>query len=56
MIGPPGTDMLEARMEGRATVIRVDEADADGRTLVGVSMDDVLDFRRSAIPPGGEGA
>lgn len=52
----PGTDRLDARMEGRATVIHIGEPGADGAARVGVSMDDMLDFRRSAIPPGGEGA
>lgn len=52
----PGTDQLDARMEGQATVIHIGEPCSDGTALVGVSMDDMLDFRRSAIPPAGENA
>ncbi len=47
----PGTDRIDARLEGGATVIRIDRPAADGAALIGVSMDDMLDFRRSAIPP-----
>lgn len=52
----PGTDRLDARMEGEATVIRIDPPDADGAVLIGVTMDDMMDFRRSAVPPQGRGA
>lgn len=51
----PGTDRIDARLEGFATVVHVDRPGADDAALIGVSMDDMLDFRRSAIPPEGEG-
>lgn len=52
----PGTDRVDVRMEGQATVIRIDEPAGGDRALIGVSMDDMLDLRRSDIPPTGEGA
>jgi len=51
----PGTDRIDARLEGHATVIRIGESGADGAALIGVSMDDMLDFHRSAISPEGAG-
>jgi hypothetical protein len=39
----PGTDRLEARLEGDATVVRVAQ-DTEKGMFVGVSMDDPLDF------------
>lgn len=45
----PGTDVLDARLEGNATVAWVGEARSDTQDAsVGVSMDDLLDFRRNA--------
>lgn len=52
----PGTDRVDARLEGHATVVHIDKPAGGEQTLIGVSMDDMLDFRRNAIPPAGEGA
>lgn len=43
----PGTDHLEARLEGNATVVRIGQI-TDGRAFVGVSMDEPLDFVSAA--------
>jgi PilZ domain len=40
----PGTDTLEARLEGDATVVRVDRIPKTAEVYIGVSMDDPLDF------------
>ncbi|HXH64140.1 MAG TPA: PilZ domain-containing protein [Mariprofundaceae bacterium] len=54
----PGTDNLEARLEGNATVVRIGQAAATG-VFVGVSMDDPLDFvsgaHRQVSSPGDSG-
>jgi hypothetical protein len=51
----PGTDRIDARLEGHATIIRIGGPGADDPALIGVTMDDMLDFRRSDIPPEGTG-
>ena len=44
----PGTDVLDARLQGNATVAWVSEEHSDTQGVsVGVSMDDLLDFRSS---------
>jgi hypothetical protein len=56
----PGTDVLDARLEGNATVAWVDEERSDTKGVsVGISVDDLLDFgrtTRSATDDQGTGA
>jgi PilZ domain len=40
----PGTETLEARLEGNATVVRLGHTTETAEAYIGVSMDDPLDF------------
>jgi len=44
----PGTSRADARMEGRATVIRIGDTEPGNQSLVeiGISMDDLLSFQQ----------